>query len=76
MYGGYRMSNTKVKEKIVRHAEIVALEGWILLAEDAERDAAKARQRSEQLSSAARIFRKNAENGMPLPLESADATRN
>jgi hypothetical protein len=70
------MSNTKVKEKIVRHDENVALRNWILLAEDAEREAEKARQRSEQLIKAARIFKEkeNAKNGMPFPLEAA--TRN
>lgn len=59
------MSKTNVKKKCldVPSKEI----GWIQLAEDAERDAAKARERSEQLSKAARIFRQNAESGTPFP---------
>jgi len=51
------------------HGEVLpnAGNGWILLAEDAEKDAAKARERVEKLSQAARIFRRNAESGMPFP---------
>jgi hypothetical protein len=40
---------------------------WMRLAEDAERDAAKARERSKQLAEAARIFRQNAESGTLFP---------
>jgi hypothetical protein len=65
------MSNTEVKHKNVRRKGNATLDGWILLAEDAERDAARARERSEQLSQAARIFRKNAEGGVPFPVDIA-----
>ena len=41
---------------------------WLELAEDAERDAAKAGERSKQLREAARIFRENAESKTPWPL--------
>jgi hypothetical protein len=61
------MSNTKVKRKMLRPKKWAGSTGWIALAEDAERDAAKARERCEQLTEAARIFRKNAESGMELP---------
>jgi hypothetical protein len=74
MYGAYRMSNTKVKDKTVRPQRGTTSDGWILLAEDAERDAAIARQRSEQLTAAARIFKENAENGVAFPVKLA--TRN
>jgi hypothetical protein len=38
-----------------------------MLAEDAERDIAKARERIKQLGQAARIFRRNAESGIAFP---------
>jgi len=48
-------------------------QGWIRLAEDAERDAEKAMIRSAQLRQAAQIFRRNAQNGEPFPVESSRA---
>jgi hypothetical protein len=65
------MPNRKVKRKVLDHTS-----NWEKLAEDAERDAAKARERSEQLNKAARIFRENAENGMPWPTQSSDQNSN
>lgn len=65
------MSNIKVNQKSVRPKELSAPDGWILMAEDAERDAAKARERSEQFLKAARIFKENAENRVPFPLPPA-----
>jgi hypothetical protein len=74
MKGLLNMSNIKVNKKNVRLKGNVNLGCWILLAEDAERDAAKALQRGEQFSQAARIFKENAKNGVLFPLEAA--TRN
>jgi hypothetical protein len=69
MYGEWHMSNTEVKDKNVRLEENETSRGWILLAEDAERDAERARQRSDQLLRAAAIFKETAESGMPFPVE-------
>jgi hypothetical protein len=57
------MSNIKVKSKNVRRDDLSTPDGWVLMAEDAEREAAKARERSDQLLKAARMFKDNAENG-------------
>jgi hypothetical protein len=56
------MSKTNVKRKVLDTSS-----NWLKLAEDAERDAIKARERGKQLSEAARIFRGNAQSGMPWP---------
>lgn len=60
------MSKTSVKKKRLDEASNVK-SGWMELAEDAERDAVKARKRCEQLTEAARIFRRNAESGTRFP---------
>ena len=54
------MSNKKVKKKRLDASNHVR-GSWLLLAEDAERGAIKAQERSKQLTEAAKIFRKNAE---------------
>ncbi len=59
------MPNKTVKTKIVRPSNI--LSGWVELAEDAERDIAKAKERIKQLREAARIFRRNEETGIAFP---------
>ena len=61
------MSNTRVKREILRPSNKSG-SPWIELAEDAERDIAKARLRAKQLGEAARIFRRNAETGVAFPL--------
>lgn len=60
------MPNTEVNKKDVRRSK-KGVENWIALAEDAEQDIERARQRIKQLREAARIFRRNAENGEPCP---------
>lgn len=60
------MSNTNVKYKMIRQSKITP-SLWIDLAEDAEREIAKARERIKQLGQAARIFRRNAESGVASP---------
>lgn len=62
------MPNIIVKKKMLDHSSNAKESaGWLQLAEDAEKDAKKARLRSEQLSEAARIFRRNAESGFAFP---------
>jgi hypothetical protein len=61
------MSKTKSKRKVLDNQSNKTPVGWVALAEDAERDATKARERCEQLTEAARIFRKNAESGVQFP---------
>jgi len=62
------MSKTNVKHKILdARSNSVKKSPWIRLAEDAERDAEKARLRSDQLTEAARIFRENAKSEVPWP---------
>jgi len=64
------MSKRGVKSKVLdAPSKSEEKSEWIRLAEDAEQDAAKARERSEQLIQAARIFRQNAESGEPWPTE-------
>jgi hypothetical protein len=69
------MPNKTVKHKVLDTPNTTNKSTeWIQLAEDAERDAAKARERSKQLTEAARIFRRNAESGTPFPqLDSHDS---
>ena len=57
------MSNNRVNRKVLG-----APSKWVQLAEDAERDAEKARSRSKQLTEAARIFRENAGKDVPFPV--------
>jgi hypothetical protein len=64
------MPKTYVKKKVQGTPNVSTNSGWIQLAEDAERDAEKALERSNNLKEAARIFRRNAESG-ELPLEAA-----
>jgi hypothetical protein len=60
------MSNTKARGKDVRLSN--AIENlWVSLAEDAETEVAKARERIKRLKEASRIFRSNAENGVSFP---------
>src|ERR1017187_6615178 len=66
MYRRLSLSNTRVKQKIVRQSNAVESR-WSELAEDAERDIEKARLRIKQLREAARIFRRNAESGFAFP---------
>lgn len=61
------MPNTNVKSKMLDLQSNMKRAGWIQLAEDAEADIAKAKLRIAQLTEASRIFRKNAETGMPWP---------
>jgi hypothetical protein len=61
------MPNIIVKRKVLD-----VTSNWIKLAEDAERAALKARERSKQLAEAARIFRQNADSGTPWPAQSSD----
>lgn len=63
------MPNRNVKRKVLVNTPNTQnkMGEWIQLAEDAERDAAKARERSKQLTEAARIFRQNAESETPFP---------
>jgi hypothetical protein len=75
MCGDYSMSKTKVKQKVLDRSSKCGASGWILLAENAERDAAKAQERSKQLIEAARIFRKNAESGMQFPQSASHESR-
>lgn len=60
------MSNTHVNHKNLRRSN-AGVSMWIRLAEDAENDIAKAKQRIRQLADAARIFRHNGESGIPFP---------
>jgi hypothetical protein len=69
------MSNTMGNEKVCTSSSN-NVAGWILLAEDAERDIAGARLRVKQLSEAARIFRRNAESGIPFPVISGIEAQN
>jgi hypothetical protein len=68
------MPNTSVNIKRIGMPNVTERSGWARLAEDAERDAEKALTRSQELSEAARIFRRNARSGEPCLLEAA--TRN
>jgi hypothetical protein len=69
------MPNTFVKNKMLVTPNRDGKSPWILLAEDAEKDAATAKLRSDRLCEAARIFRLNAETGEPWPgTQSADQT--
>jgi hypothetical protein len=61
------MPNKTVKHKVLDTPNTTNKSTeWIQLAEDAERDAAKARERSKQLTEAARIFRRNEHHSRNL----------
>lgn len=68
------MSKTIVKRKRLDVPSNSRVNGWILLAEDAERQAENARERSTQLTQAARIFRQNSESGTPFPQSAGHQT--
>ena len=57
------MSNTKSKGKTIRPSKSL----WERLADDAEQQSEAAKARSKELAEAARIFRRNAETGLPYP---------
>jgi hypothetical protein len=68
------MSNKNVRRKMQdRSSNDKKTMGWIRLAEDAEQDIAREKLRLDNLATAARIFRMNAEKGIPFPLEQQHA---